>query len=186
MILSTTGWDPRRRPWLRGHPDRWEPWPQWSGSWPLAPQAHRAIDDLGAATNSCMMPSKTRWWWSRPRQGPCCIRRLANHHHAYSAAMAGTVAPRHTMSRRGHKIMTTTTPIHTPQYDIACKPSKLGPPLGSLPFGRENLLLCICPGPELYIRAARAPILGIQLSFIHFYTIEGLLKLPFGQPVSQL
>jgi hypothetical protein len=40
-------------------------------------------------------------------------------------------------------------------------------------------LLCTCPGLELYIRAARAPILGIQLSFTHSYTVEGLLKLPF-------
>jgi hypothetical protein len=34
-------------------------------------------------------------------------------------------------------------------------------PSVSWPFGRGNLLLCICPSPELYIRAARAPIWDI-------------------------
>jgi hypothetical protein len=92
------------------------------------------------------------------------------------------IARRHTMPRHGHKIMTITMPRCTPQDGIACKPSQLGPPSGSRPFGQENLLLCIRPGPKLYIRAARAPILAIQLSFIHSYTVEGLLKLPFGQP----
>jgi hypothetical protein len=80
--------------------------------------------------------------------------------------------------------MMTTTPRRAPQDDVACKPSYLGPPLDSRPFGQENLLFCICPSPELNIRAARAPILGIQLSFTHSYIVEVLLKLPFGQPVS--
>jgi hypothetical protein len=51
-------------------------------------------------------------------------------------------------------------------------------------FKSGDLLLCMCPGPGLYIRAARAPILGIQLSFTYSYTVEGLLKLTFRQPVS--
>jgi hypothetical protein len=34
--------------------------PQRSGSWPLAPQANEAIDDLEASTNSCTTPQETR------------------------------------------------------------------------------------------------------------------------------
>jgi hypothetical protein len=106
---------------LRGHPTRREPRPQRSRSWPSTPQTNEVIDDPGATTNSCTTPPKTRRRRRRPRRGPRRTGRLANHHHAYSVATADTVAPCHTLPRRGHKTMTTTMPRLTPQEDIACK-----------------------------------------------------------------
>ena len=47
--------------------------------------------------------------------------------------------------------------------------------------------LCMSPGPELHIRAARAPISkerGHPLPFHSFTIAVGLLKLPFGQPLA--
>jgi hypothetical protein len=45
----------------------------------------------------------------------------------------------------------------TPRQDgVTCKLARF-PPSGSRPLGQKNLLLCMWPGPELYIRVTRAP-----------------------------
>jgi hypothetical protein len=41
---------------------------------------------------------------------PHRVERLSNHHRTNSAATTGTVAPRHSIPRRGYKTMTTTMP----------------------------------------------------------------------------
>jgi hypothetical protein len=48
---------------------------------------------------------------------------LAKHHCAHSAAMIGTIAPRHTMPQHGHKTMMTTMPRCAPQGGVTYRPS---------------------------------------------------------------
>ena len=107
-----------------------------------------------------------------------------NHYYVYSATTTSTVAPRHTLPRRGLKTMTIAMPKQELEDGVACKLNYLGPPSGSRPFGQENLLLCMCPSPKLYIRAARAPSPDIwnPLPFYLFTIVVGLLELLFGKP----
>jgi hypothetical protein len=84
--------------------------------------------------------------------------------------------------------MTIATPGRTLEDGVACKPSYLGPPSGSRPFGQRNLLFVSSIGPELYIRAVRAPISehGLilhPLPFHLFTIVVGLLELLFGLPL---
>jgi hypothetical protein len=79
--------------------------------------SNKTTNDLGAATNSHTMPPRDQEAMTKVTERPCRTGRLANHHHAHSAATTGTVAPRHTMVRRGHKTMTTTTPEHMLHQD---------------------------------------------------------------------
>ena len=107
-----------------------------------------------------------------------------NHYYVYSATTTSTVAPRHTLPRRGLKTMTIAMPKQELEDGVACKLNYLGPPSGSRPFGQENLLLCMRPGPELYIRAVRvsSPDILNPLPFHSFFIVVGPLELLFRQP----
>jgi hypothetical protein len=85
--------------------------------------SNKTTNDLGAATNSCMMPRGDQEAMTKATLRPRHVGRLVKHHRAHSAAMTNTVAPCHTMPQHGHKTMTTTMPERTPQDDITCKPS---------------------------------------------------------------
>jgi hypothetical protein len=69
----------------------------------------KATGDPGAAINSCTTSSGDQEAMTKATMRPRRIGRLTNHHRTNSTVMTGTVAPRHTISRRGHKTMTTTT-----------------------------------------------------------------------------
>jgi hypothetical protein len=72
----------------------------------------------------------------------------------------------------------TWTQNHDDNHAQTCTNTKIRPPslqakiasslpLGSRPLGRENLSLCMYPGPGLYIRAVRAPFQEDRLSSLH-------------------
>jgi hypothetical protein len=67
----------------------------------------------------------------------------------------------------GHKTMMTTTPRRVLHQDktafLASQVIVRFSPLGSWPLSRENLSLCLWPGPGLYIRADRAPFQATEL-----------------------
>jgi len=69
----------------------------------------KTTNDLGAATNSGTSPPGDQEAMMKAIARPHHVGWLAKHQCAHSAATNGTVAPRHTMPRHGHKTMTTTT-----------------------------------------------------------------------------
>jgi hypothetical protein len=83
----------------------------------------KMINDPGAATYSCTMPPDDEEAMAKTTARPRRVGWLAKHRRTQSTATMGTVAQRHAMPRREHKIITTATPRCTPQDDITCKPS---------------------------------------------------------------
>ena len=83
-------------------------------------------NDLGVATNSCTVPLGDQEAMMKAMARSHRIGRLAKHHHAYIATTTSTVAPCHTMPRRGHKTMMTTMPGYAQHDSVTCKPSYLG------------------------------------------------------------
>jgi len=58
---------------------------------------NRTINDLGAATNSCLTPPNDQEVMKKAMARPRHTGRLGKHHRVHSATMTDTVAPRHTM-----------------------------------------------------------------------------------------
>ena len=65
-------------------------------------------NDLGVATNSCTVPLGDQEAMMKAMARQRCVGRLSKLPRAHSATTTGTVAPHHTMPRRGHKTMMTT------------------------------------------------------------------------------
>jgi hypothetical protein len=89
----------------------------------VATNSTRRPDDLGAITNSCTMPLRNQEAMTKITAETTLHKTAGEPLHAYSVAMAGTVAPRHTLPRRGHKTMSTTMPRRALQDGVACKTS---------------------------------------------------------------
>ena len=85
--------------------------------------SRKIINGLGAATNSCMMPLGDQEAMTKATMRLHRVGRLVNYHHAHSAAMVGTIAPRHTLSQRGQKTMMIATTGRAPEDGVACMPS---------------------------------------------------------------
>jgi hypothetical protein len=76
----------------------------------ISSTSSKMINNLGVATNSHTTPPGDQEAMTKATTRPRHIGRLANHHHVYSSATTGTVAPRLPMLRCGHKTTITTMP----------------------------------------------------------------------------